>query len=211
MLLLVIFGPMGFFYFLSKGEYHFKELPHLYEANNGTPESYKKFELIDQNGDVITQDDLKGKFIIVNYMDKECPYKCKIDGKMMKLIVYNELVNAAGFKDAIIITEVADSSAANRKVIEETLDVDGKKWKFVYSKDFSFFNFNLNGSNPYTTIDDKYVGAFESKLYQRSMLLLDKSFRVRGFLDSSGDIEFKRVMEELRLLYKEYSKKKTVL
>jgi cytochrome oxidase Cu insertion factor (SCO1/SenC/PrrC family) len=208
MLILVCFGPLSFFYFLSKGEYHFKKLPFLHDSKEGKPDTYNSFTLYDQEGKTITPDSLKNKLVIVNYMDRACPYDCKIDGKMMKLIVYKEIMDAPGFKDVVIITEVNDSTPAARKRIQESLDVNGKRWKFVYSKDFSFFNASINKSNPYLKVDKKYV---DGKVFERSVLLLDKELRIRAFLDNSADIEFKRLNEELRLLKKEYSKKKTVI
>jgi hypothetical protein len=174
-------------------------------------------------------------------MDPGCPYDCKIDAKMMRLVVYKELVDAPGFKDVVMITEVNDSVAAHRKMIQELLKVDGNKWKFVYSKNFSFFDLVLNGTNPYKvkSVDydtrqmfnltmnvlrvmskdvplkeedrQKFNEYFEEHVYERSILILDKSLRVRSFLNSSESIEFKRVMEELRLLKKEYAKSKKVL
>lgn len=242
MLLLVIFGPLSLFYFLSKGEYHFTKLPYLYdETKNHKPVSYNRFSMTDQNGDTITQDYFKDKFAVINYMDATCPYDCNIDARIFKLIVYKELMDASGFKDVVIITEVNDSSAAHRKLIQESLEVDGNKWKFVYSKNFSFFDIQLNSTNPRITkssemdtrqifnmtmevmrhiskehqlnnsVSKKIDQYFDEKIYQRSILIIDKSMRIRSYLNSSEDIEFKRVMEELRLLKKEYSKKKTVL
>ncbi|HYG50720.1 MAG TPA: hypothetical protein VD905_07440 [Flavobacteriales bacterium] len=208
MMVLVIFGPISFFYFLSRGEYHFKKLPYLSDDKNGKPASYDSFALTDQFGQTLTPDSLKGHLVVVNYMDKGCPYDCKMDGQMMKLVVYKEITGASGFRDVILITEVNDSVAANRKRIQESLDVDGKRWKFVYSKEFSFFNTMINKSNPYTTDDKKYK---DGKVYQRSMLLLDKELKIRGFIDNSANIEFKRLNEEMRLLKKEYAKSKKVL
>ncbi len=201
----MIGGPPGIFLFLASGEYHFKKLPLLYEKNNGVPESYSSISLFDQNNKKITAKFLEGKIVIVNYMAKGCPYNCKIDGKMMKQIIYNELTSAKGFKDVVIITETNDSTTAGRKVIEESLDVNGEKWKFAYSKNFSFFNIDLPNGNPFTSTDKKYKGG---KKFERCMMIIDKEKRVRGFIDSSADIEFKRLMEELRLLKKEYGKRK---
>jgi hypothetical protein len=236
MLVLVCFGPLGFFYFLSKGEYHFTALPYLYDENNHTPKSYEHFEVVDQDGKVLTQDFFKNKFTVINYMDKTCPYDCKIDAKMMRLVVYKELMGALGFSDVVMITEVNDSVPEHRKMIQDLLGVDGNKWKFVYSKHFDFFDIVLNGTNPYITkssdldarpffnmtmklirglsreVDmkekdrQKLNEYFEENIYQRSILILDKSLRIRSYLNSSESIEFKRVMEELRLLKKEYSK-----
>jgi protein SCO1/2 len=208
MLILVCFGPLSLFYFLSKGEYYFTKLPLLHDSKEGKPASYNSFTLYDQEGKTITPDSLKNKLVIINYMDKACPYDCKVDGKMMKLIVYKEIMDAPGFSDVVIITEVNDSIPANRKRIEESLEVDGTRWKFVYSKNFSFFNASINKSNPYLTIDSKYK---EGKVFERAVLLLDKELRIRGFLDNSAAVEFKRLNEELRLLKKEYAKKKTVI
>ena len=209
MLILVCFGPISLFYFLSTGEYYFKKLPFLHDSKKGKPDSYNSFTLIDQFGQPITPDSLKNKLVIINYMDRECPYgDCKMDGKMMRLIVYQEIMDAPGFKDVIIITEVNDSIAKNRKRIQESLEVDGGRWKFVYAKNFSFFNAEINKSNPYLKEDKKYKNG---KVFERSVLLLDKKLRIRAFLDNSADIEFKRLNEELRLLKKEYAKKKTVI
>lgn len=242
MMLLVIFGPLSFFYFLSRGKYHFTELPYLYDSNNHKPEIYEKFEVRDQYDSILNQDYFNEKFTVINYMDKTCPYgNCKIDAKMMRLEVYRELLEARGFNDVVIVTEVNDPEAANRKVIQDVLGVDGSRWKFVYSENFSFFNLTLNGTNPYTTNSieletrkmfnltmrvlrkmsnganmkpsdrEKLEDYFKERIYERSLLILDKSLRIRSYLNSSESIEFKRVMEELRLLKKEYSKKEKAL
>ncbi|HLP14106.1 MAG TPA: hypothetical protein VK177_19395 [Flavobacteriales bacterium] len=208
MLILTIFGPITLFWFLAQGEYHFKKLPFLSDDKDGKPDSYNSFVVYDQFGKPITPDSLKGHLVVVNYMDKGCPYDCKMDGQMMKLVVYKEITGAAGFKDVILITEVNDSVPEHRKRIQESLEVDGARWKFVYSKDFSFFNAMINKSNPYTTPDKKYK---DGNVYQRSLLLLDYELKIRGFIDNSANIEYKRLNEELRLLKKEYAKKKTVM
>ena len=205
---LILGGPPGLLYFFSKGEYYFKKLPILYGHEKNKPYPYDSINFIDQNGKVLDTSFFKNKIIVVTFMEKGCPYDCKIDGKMMRLLVYNESVNAKGFKDVILITETNDSTQKGRKLIEESLEVDGKKWKFVYSKNFSFYNIKLENGNPYTSKDTKYKN---DNKFKRSMLIIDKNKEVRGFLDSSGDIEFKRLMEELRLLKKEYAKKKTVI
>jgi hypothetical protein len=47
-----------------------------------------------------------------------------------------------------------------------------------------------------------------SLAHHRSVLLIDKEHRIRGFYDLSSSIEYKRIMQELRLLKKQYAKEK---
>lgn len=201
----IILGPASLFYFFSRGDYHFKQLPYLCDLPEGKPLSYDAFNFKDQNDQPFTNADLKDKIVIVNFLDAHCTEMCKTDRKFFKYEIYNKILSNKGYSDVVIVTETNDSSAQKRKVMQELLGVDGSRWKFVYSNAFSFFDAPINKSNPFRTKDSKFK---TGNVHERCVLILDKQLKIRSFFDISHNIELKRILEELQLLKKEYFKKK---
>ena len=65
---------------------------------------------IDDNGDSLYVDELKGKILLVNYLSIDCPQNCPLKFNLFKFFIYDQLVENEGFKDVKIISVFLDSS-----------------------------------------------------------------------------------------------------
>ena len=229
LLLFIIFGPFSLFFLLSRSAHSFKTLDYF---SDGVPPVYKNFSFPSLDGEVLTDEKLKDKILIVTYMRPGCPYRdCNLDAQMMKFVTYDEVMKAQGFSDVVFITEVLDSTGQEAAHIRKALDLeketfwtqyikeknlpgkdhlikmlDNKRWYFIPIKDQSFFNVAIKptGLNPFTSPDSTRPGHF---MFERSMLLIDKEKRIRGFYETDQSSQFKNILEDLRVLKKEYAKK----
>ncbi|MFI5204374.1 MAG: hypothetical protein ACHQF2_07740 [Flavobacteriales bacterium] len=205
----LLIGPFSMFFILSKGEHEFQKLPFLFEGNStGSPAFYNNLTFTTSVNDTMSFSALKGKIIIVSCFAASCPNHCPVDPKMMKFQLFDQILETKGFKDVVMISECEGSDSA-ASFMQQTLEVTSNRWFFVsMPAGKSFFNIQLNKNNPYKMKDPDGVS---NRAYQHSILLIDKEQRVRGFYNAAKSIEYKRVMQELRLLKKQYAKEKEKL
>ena len=202
-MLVIFFVPFSFFYFFSLGSHHFGKLPFLGPDRSGTPFVIGDFPIGGSNAEIDRFYDLKGNIVIATVVTKDCPYTCDLAAKQMRFMVYKELVKEEKFKDVVIVSDLIDTLAKPRNVAGN-LDVESKKWIVYTTDDHSMWDVELNGNVLSKTEDPDHPGKM---LYTRSILLLDKEMRVRGYYDGSQTVDLKRLLDELRLLTKEYEKR----
>lgn len=200
----IFFLPFSFFYFFSLGSHEFGRLPFLGPENSGKPFVYSDFSFATKSGK-LTKKELEGKIIIATVVGSGCPDDCDLAAREFRFMVYQELVHQKKFKDVIILSELLDTNNAHLSNMNEKMDVEDQYWQFYESENHFFWNVEMNG---HLLLSQDDQGRPDKKFFPRSALLIDKSFHLRGFYDCSQTIEIKRLMDELRLLKKEYDKEK---
>jgi protein SCO1 len=203
-MLVIFFVPFSFFYLFSLGSHQFGKLPFLGPDKSGEPFFISDFPITASNSDIHSFHQLKGKILIANVLTADCPYSCDLAVNQLKLLVLTQLIKQKKFSDVMIVSHLLDTFA-NPLTMAEKLKVNNDKWIVYHTNDPSLWDVELNGNVLSTTEDPERKGSF---LFKRSILLIDKSMRIRGFYDGSQTIEIKRLLDELRLLMKEYETEK---
>ena len=106
---LILFSILLFFltliFLLKLGKPNFRPLPNF--GISLIDQDY----FLNEDGDTIFVEDLKGNIIIANYMSLDCPGdSCPLDFNLFNFYIYKEIASNDGFNDIKIISVFIDSS-----------------------------------------------------------------------------------------------------
>lgn len=162
----------------------------------------KPFYFTNQDGKLISQQDVQGKVYVAEYFFSTCPGICPILNTNMK-VVYEKFKNEPNF---LILSHTVDpetDSVARLKVYSDSLQVDSKKWYFLTgSKDSLYSAARISyllddPKNNLENIDEQF-------LHTQFFALVDKNGRVRKKIyDGLKKGELRELENDIEVLLKE--------
>jgi protein SCO1/2 len=184
----------GFFYFVFRGTDNWKvKLPVI---------SYvKPFSFVNQSGDTITNDFVKGKVYVANYFFVTCNGICpNMNGKLKT--VYEAY---KGNKDLVLLSHTCQpevDSLPQLKRYADSIGADGKQWQFLTGDKLALYQMARESYH----IDDPQnnVGSISDQfLHSQFVALVDREGRVRGIYDGLKNKEIAALKEGIDGLLKE--------
>lgn len=159
------------------------------------------FHFIDQEGDSVTSESLKGKILVSDFIFTRCPGPCPI--------MTNQLVRVQeAFKntaDVQILSHTVDpdyDTVAVLKAFATRFKADSKVWHFVTGKNTDLYN--LSGPNGYKLALQTGDGNPDNIDHSSKLVLVDKERRIRGYYDGTDEKEVDRLILETKILLHEY-------
>ena len=177
-----------------------------YELVDSTIQHVKKFhriadfELVNQNGKTITQQDFKGKIYIADFFFTTCPTICiSMTNNMLK--IQKEIENNPNI---LLISHTVmpkiDSVAKLKKYAEEK-GVNDKKWHLVTGEKKEIYR--LARKSYLAAKGDGDGGTFDM-IHTENFILVDPDKRIRGFYDGTNLEEISRLLSDIEILSSEY-------
>ena len=160
---------------------------------------------INQMGQHVSLDDLKGKIIVLDFFFTHCPTLCPKLAVAMK-----KLQNSFPNQDSIVqfvsisIDPQHDSVAQLRKWAEK-FNVDPDSWWLLTGNRDSIYNFALHEIK--ASVAD--VGVDTAFIHTQKFFLLDKERIVRGWFDGLDTVEQATLVRDIPLLMLEKDRKRT--
>ena len=158
------------------------------------------FELINQNGEIITQKDYKGKIYIADFFFTRCTNICvAMAYNMNELQEYYENDNDIMFLSHSV-TPVMDSVpvlkeyAINKGVIDGKWNVTTGAKKHIY---------DLARKSYFAVIEDG-DGGEDDFIHTEQFVLIDKERRIRGYYDGTNKDDMQKLKDDMVLLKEEY-------
>jgi len=159
------------------------------------------FNLINQNGQVITQKDYQGKIYIADFFFTTCPTICPIMTKNMADI-QSRIQNDADVKLlSHTVTPEIDSVAQLKKYAIEK-GVDDAKWNLVTGDKKQIYEL---ARRSYLAVQSDGDGGKYDMIHTENFILVDKEKRIRGFYDGTNTEEIDQLMADLKILKSTYS------
>lgn len=159
------------------------------------------FELINQNGKIITQKDYKGKIYIADFFFTRCTNICvAMAYNMNELQEYYENDNDIMFLSHSV-TPVMDSVpvlkeyAINKGVIDGKWNVTTGAKKHIY---------DLARKSYFAVIEDG-DGGEDDFIHTEQFVLIDKERRIRGYYDGTNKEDMQKLKDDMVLLKEEYA------
>ncbi len=159
------------------------------------------FSFINQDGKIVTEKDLKGKVVAVNYFFTTCNSVCPRMNNNLKP-VYEAFKNEPGF---LLLSHTSDpmrDSAARLKRYADSMQVDETKWVFLTGRKDSLYNAARHGykiDNP-----DNFVENGDNDfLHTQFVALVNKKGDVVKIYDGLKPSELKTMQEDIKNLLKE--------
>lgn len=154
------------------------------------------FELIDQNGQLVTQDTYKDKIYIADFFFTRCGTICPIMTTHMSAL-------QAAFKedpDVLLLSHSVTPVMDSVPVLKDYAIAKGvidAKWHLVTGDKQQIYNL---ARKSYFAVLDEGDGGTQDFIHTEQFVLIDKKRRIRGFYDGTDFEEVKRIIEDIAIL-----------
>ncbi|MEO6305451.1 MAG: SCO family protein [Bacteroidia bacterium] len=170
------------------------------KINDTTYHSIPDFEFIDQFNQKVTQQSLKNKIYVTEYFFTTCGSICPIMNTNLER-VYKEFKNEPSF---MIVSHTVDPETDSVNVLMEYARKHGvtdKKWLFLTGPKPKLYDIARKG---YLLNAEEGKGDEDDFIHTQNFALIDKEKHIRGFYDGTDSLEINRLVQEIKLLLKEY-------
>ena len=155
------------------------------------------FELINQNGQKITQEFYNNKIYVADFFFTTCQDICPIMTKnMYKLQEKLKNDNDILFLSHTVIPEVDTVQQLKKYSIENK--VNDSKWNLVTGDKKQIYDL---ARKSYLAVEDTEYGEFDM-IHTENFMLIDKKGQIRGFYDGTDDLEIDRLLSDIEILKK---------
>lgn len=161
------------------------------------------FELINQNGEIITNKNYQDKIYIADFFFTRCTNICIMMAyNMSELQAYYKNDNDIMFLSHSV-TPTIDSVAVlkdyaiNKGVIDSKWNVTTGAKKHIY---------DLARKSYFAVIEDG-DGGENDFIHTEQFVLIDKKRRIRGFYDGTEKLDMEKLKKDIAILKEEYAKK----
>jgi protein SCO1/2 len=210
-LVLVIFfivlgAAFSIYYFQVSKE--IKKPTLIYYGSEG--HKIRPFKFLNQNGDTITEQDVKNKILVVEYFFTTCKGICpKMNENMAK--VYREFKND---DNVVILSHTVDPERDTVEAMNAyamRFEADPKRWIFLTGSKEDLYN-QAYYSYLMTAVEEKPEDINEAFIHTEKFVLVDKNGRLRVRLDKDGmplsydgtdEKSVRQMIEDIKLLEQE--------
>lgn len=161
------------------------------------------FSFLDQNGNAVTQNDVKGKVFVAEYFFTTCQTICPIMNKQMQRVheAYrkNDEVNILSFT----VNPEIDTVEQMKRYADEH-KADGKKWHFLTGEKDKLYELARKSFFVLKPAESQNQGDVGSDfIHTNNFVLVDQKMRIRGYYDGTNKKEVDRLIKDIDLLLNE--------
>ncbi len=196
------------------GAVNFRTLEDLGPGPSAPSHERSGFHLTQSNGSPWTADSMKGKIAVVSFFFSSCPTVCPA----MNFHLKQAHDRMFAFKDVIFVSYSIDPETDTPEVLEEykkRFDVGGSaKWKFITGDRETIYRL----AQAYYLTAAKDSAAEGGFTHSQSAVIVDWDGQLRSRLDDQNQlvgsydvaqpVQVDELVEDLRVLVKEYRQKK---
>jgi protein SCO1/2 len=160
----------------------------------------ENFNLIDQEGKTVTEENFKDKIYITDFFFVTCPTICPKMTKQMKR-VYDEFNDNP---DILFLSHTVMPEKDSVPVLNEyasELNINNSKWKFVTGDKKDIYNL---ARKTYFAAITEGDGGVDDFIHTENFILVDKEKRLRGFYDGTSEKDVNRLISDIYTLLGEY-------
>ena len=158
------------------------------------------FELVNQNGEIVTQDNYRNKIYVADFFFTTCPTICPIMTKNMTEIQDGILEDDEIMLLSHSVTPQIDSVLRLKEYAVEKGVVDSK-WNLVTGDKKQIYEL---ARKSYLAVKTDGDGGPYDMIHTENFILVDKERRIRGFYDGTNAEDIQRLLDEIAILKAEY-------
>lgn len=158
------------------------------------------FQLINQNGDIVTEKDYENSIYIADFFFTTCPSICPIMTKNMAEIQGSILEDDDIRLLSHSVTPQIDSVAQLKKYAIEKGVLD-TKWNLVTGDKKQIYEL---ARKSYLAVKNDGDGGPFDMIHTENFILVDKERRIRGFYDGTNQEEIEKLLDDLAILKASY-------
>ncbi|WP_026775470.1 SCO family protein [Polaribacter sp. Hel_I_88] len=214
LIFLVVFSAISIpvFYHLVKVDKRLK----IYNPNDVNPQlvdtdlrhvtknhTIKDFELINQNGEIVTNKNYENKIYVADFFFTRCTNIC-----IMMAYNMSELQEFYKNDDDIMflshsVTPTIDSVAVLREYADNKGVIDGK-WNVTTGDKKHIYEL---ARKSYFAVIEEGDGGEDDFIHTEQFILVDKEKRIRGYYDGTEKEDMEKLKKDVALLKEEYTRK----
>mgnify|MGYP000922942217 FL=1 len=176
-----------------------------YELVDSTIQYQKKyhkiadFNLINQNGKIITQEDYKDKIYVADFFFTTCQTICPIMTTNMAAI-QKEIIddNDVMLLSHSVTPQIDDVAQLKKYALEQ--GVDDKKWNLLTGDKKQIYEL---ARKSYLAVKTFGNGDEYDMIHTENFMLIDKKRQIRGFYDGTNEEDMERLLDDIKILKKE--------
>jgi protein SCO1/2 len=199
---------IGWYLFREKQDKPLTYLPyfgpkHALKVNDTTYHFIPDFEFTSQFNEKVTQETLKNKIYVTEYFFTTCQSICPVMNTNLER-VYKEFKDKPEF---MIVSHTVDPEMDTVPVLMEYAKKHGvvsKKWLFLTGEKPKLYDIARKG---YLLNAEEGTGDADDFIHTQNFALIDKEKHIRGFYDGTDSLEINRLIQDVKLLLKEYDYK----
>ncbi len=157
------------------------------------------FSLVNQNGEIVTQDTYKNKIYVADFFFTTCQTICPI----MTDHMYEIQKEIVGDDEVMLlshsVTPKIDSVARLKQYAREKGVID-RKWNLVTGDKKQIYNL---ARKSYLAVKTNGNGDAFDMIHTENFMLIDKQRQIRGFYDGTDPEEIQRLLKDIAILKKE--------
>lgn len=171
--------------------------------NIGIGHRIKDFNFLDQNGDKVTLDNVKGSVFVAEYFFTTCKTICPIMNDQMIRVQKRFKGNPKLKILSFTVDPEIDSVSVMKAYAEEHNAVDNQ-WYFLTGNKDSLYHLARNSFFVLKPAEAKNVGdAGSDFIHTNNFVLVDQELRIRGYYDGTSKEEVGTLMDDIDLLLKD--------
>ena len=165
------------------------------QSSNGN-HTVSDFELINQNGKIVTQEDYRDRVYIVDFFFTRCPSICPLmTSNMIK--IQNEFINNSDIMLlSLSVTPEIDSISVLRKYANDKGAIDSK-WNITTGNKKHIYEL---ARKSYFAVVEQGDGGMQDFIHTPNFILVDKKRQIRGVYNGTEDEEIMRLFGDLKIL-----------
>lgn len=157
------------------------------------------FELINQNGEIITQETYKNKIYVADFFFTTCPTICPIMTDHMYKI-QSEIIND---DDVMLLSHSVTpkiDSVPQLKAYAKKKGVIDRKWNLVTGDKKHIYEL---ARKSYFAVKTDGNGDEYDMIHTENFMLIDKKRRIRGYYDGTNPEDIDKLLEDINILKEE--------
>lgn len=154
------------------------------------------FDLVNQNGKQVTEEDFKGKIYVADFFFTRCQTICPIMAVHMKDLQEHYRSDPELKFLSHSVTPVMDSVPVLRAYADKNGAIDGK-WEITTGDKKHIYNL---ARKSYFAVLDEGDGGDQDFIHTEQFILVDKKGRIRGFYDGTEKEEMQRIIDDVAVL-----------
>jgi protein SCO1/2 len=170
------------------------------EAGNLIYHTIDTFTTINQNGEIISQQSMKGKIHVANFFFTSCPVICP--QMTLNLKTVQESVNIPDFEFISFSIDPKRDSIQKMKQFAEKFEVNESNWHFVRAEKEVIYKLVRNS---YFLLAVEGSSEKNDFIHSEQVALVDKDLRIRGFYDAMDEEGITQLKKDIKKLNKSYN------
>jgi protein SCO1/2 len=188
----VVILPLSVYSFVNWYQKKFERLPILYE----TKDRVTSFALVNQEGKTVSDKNLEGKILVVDFFFTHCPSVCPRMTNNLKKIQDGFATDTTVLINSFSIDPERDSTKRLAQYAQK-FNVTGKGWNFLTGSKQEIYLLARKGF--YITATDGDGGA-DDFIHSDKFVLVDKKGRIRGFYEGIEPSAMPQLVKDIRKL-----------